>query len=148
MPVRQPEKPLSPVDPAPMFAMGVVYTDHPDAKMCETATVGEGACFPPRNRYLRAAASVCVTLKQPLRRGQHRIITGRLLGERHVFGALHHYRVLATDGVVYLAPPAWLARASRFAVVQAGLTVPKDLHSGLLSTPAVEPMASSPHSDR
>lgn len=148
MPAHQPEKSLSPPDPAPTFATGMIYTDHPDAEMCDATTSGEGAYSLTRNRYIRAAASVCVTLKQPLNRRQYRTITGRLLGELHVFGALHHYRVLATDGVVYLAPPAWLVRASRFAVVQAGLTVPKDLHSDLLSDAAVEPGASSPHSHR
>lgn len=146
MPNSQPEKPLSHINPTPMLPMGVVFTDHSDAESCDRSTSEEGAYSLTRNRYVRAAASVWVTLKQPLRRKQHRVITGRLLGELHVFGALHHYRVLATDGVVYLAPPAWLARTSRLAVVQAGLTVPTDPHSGRCPDIAVEPVAMSPHS--
>lgn len=144
MPTSRPEKPVSDLNSALMLPMEVVFTDHPDAEVCDTAMNGEGAYFLTKHRYARAAASIWVTLKQPLHRKRHRVITGRLLGELHVSGALHHYRVLATDGVVYLAPPAWLAPASRFAVVQAGLTVPKDPHIDLFPDTVVELGALSP----
>ena len=78
---------------------------------------------PLGERYVRATSKATVTLHQPLPRKQRRVIIGRLLGEMHARGALHHYRVQDANGVVYLAPPTWLALESRLDVVQAGLTV-------------------------
>lgn len=71
-------------------------------------------------RYVRAAVAVEVELHQPLRRGRHRTIHGKLLGETRVNGRLHHYRVQATDGVVFITPPDWLTPESVAALDAAG----------------------------
>ena len=84
-----------------------------------------------QHRYVRATGSRTVTLHQPVTRNRHRVIEGKLLGETHVRGALHHYRVAATDGMIVLAPPEWLAPDSRYIVVMAGLTVPEHMRSGM-----------------
>lgn len=84
-----------------------------------------------QHRYVRATGNRIVTLHQPLARNRHRVIEGKLLGETHVRGALHHYRVTASDGTVILAPPEWLAPDCRYLVVMAGLTVPEHMRAGM-----------------
>ncbi len=73
--------------------------------------------------YVKAAVPYIVTLMQPLPNGGSRPISGRILGEMHSRGALHHYRVSIGDGTILLAPPGWLHADSRNAVARAGLTV-------------------------
>jgi hypothetical protein len=76
-------------------------------------------------RYVRALIPLQVTLHQPGKtvRAPRRVITGRLLGEMHARGKLHHYRVAADDGVLHLAPPGWLSFSSLSDVRKTGLTI-------------------------
>lgn len=75
-------------------------------------------------RYVQACGTVAVTLHQPgrTRRSPHHVIIGRLLGEMQARSTVHHYRVEGSDGVLYLAPPAWLAPACRIEVSNACIT--------------------------
>ena len=63
---------------------------------------------PLEARFIRARVAVEVTLHQPLARNRVNVITGRLVGTMMTCGKVHHYRVSAGDGVIYLAPPSWL----------------------------------------
>jgi hypothetical protein len=87
---------------------------------------------PLEARYVRARYPVQVTLHQPglTENSPGRQITGQLLGEMRARGTLHHYRVAGDDGVLYFAPPSWLAPQSRLVVVWAGLTVPQSVRPG------------------
>ena len=63
-------------------------------------------------RFVRLQQPVQITLHIPGRyaSAQRRAVTGRLVGEMHMRGALHHLRVAGDDGVLYFAPPSGLPR--------------------------------------
>jgi len=77
-------------------------------------------------RYVRATRPVTVELHQPVASGEVRTITGRVLGEMHVDGKLHHYRVESTSGVIFVTPPGWLTPESVAALFDTEVTLPKD----------------------
>ncbi len=74
--------------------------------------------------YVHAAADVMVTMHQPGQAGAVVAHTGRLITAVLRDGRLDHYRISLGGGVALLAPPRWLARNSRAAVLAAGLPVP------------------------
>ena len=74
--------------------------------------------------YVHAAADVMVTMHQPGQAGAIVAHTGRLLSAVLRDGRLDHYRISMGGGVALLAPPRWLARDSRAAVIAAGLPGP------------------------
>ncbi len=62
-------------------------------------------------RFVRAIPPTPITFNQPLRGGRYRAISGRLLGETHFDGVLHHFRVEA-GGVMFFVPPHWVEVAA------------------------------------
>jgi hypothetical protein len=73
---------------------------------------------------IHAATDVTVTMHQPGPAGAIVVHAGRLLSAVLRDGRLHHYRISVGGGVALLAPPRWLTRDSRAAVIVAGLPVP------------------------
>ncbi len=74
--------------------------------------------------HIHAAVDVVVTVHQPGEAGAIVAHTGRLIAAVLQNGRLHHYRISLGGGVALLAPPRWLARDSRAAVIAAGLPGP------------------------
>jgi hypothetical protein len=60
-------------------------------------------------RFVPVLTPVEVTFHRP----RHALdgTTGTLLGAMYARGKLHHYRVRGGNGVIYFAPPGWLARS-------------------------------------
>ena len=60
------------------------------------------------DRYVAATQPVTVRFRLPQSDRRRRVfVTGILKGAMHMRGAIHHYRVAGSDGVLYLAPAAW-----------------------------------------
>ncbi len=74
--------------------------------------------------HIHAARDVTVTAHQPGNSGTIVSHTGRLMSAVLRDGRLDHYRISLGGGIALLAPPHWLTRESRAAVIAAGLPVP------------------------
>ncbi len=65
----------------------------------------------PASGYVPAPSPVRVVVRQPVKPEGHKRLTGTLLGSMFDRGQVHHHRISMGDGVLLLAPPAWVLDA-------------------------------------